>query len=143
MAVVTKEEILGKVPKPDIKDGIGNECGEGASNSGSATVWAGPGGEKLSPSSVLRPGLASFLIPEGAYGLCARHGTGAQTFSVWKYEGGELTLIRGFYEFEGNRDEFGDFPEFLGNAADAVWAKAEHYHCRCLHYAEEPQARPR
>ncbi len=124
--------------RPDFENGRGKECGEGATSTGQATVWAGPSGEKPNPVAIPERGVAVFEPPDGSFALRASFGKGLAEYSVWQLHDGELHLVRGWKERDGNRvTEVGDPPDCLEAATDAVWARAEAYHTRDLFYCEE------
>ncbi len=115
---------------------LAEESGGAGTNSGSATVWCGPRGERLP----LAPGSsvggyscdthATLLAPRGALCIGVSWRRKAQyPFSIdVRNEGGDVV-------WSGNRAAAA--PEYLRPAVGAAMDKATDYHCRRAYYYQD------
>ena len=119
------------------------ESGGGATNTGSATIIAGPNGEKLAPIYIKRSGSLScgqhalFVVQEGYYVVMASHWR--RDFTIKVYQIVEINLeaqtarLSQLYEYSQGEWNY-DPPAWLKNAIDTAMEKAICYHCREPHY---------
>lgn len=139
------------------------ECGGGYSNTGDATLIAGPNGEKKAPLYIRRRGTlacahhALFVVREGDTVIESSHHRGDFHHQVYRIvairgDEAELELIAEFssdqwdtgplgqqLEADFARMEAGEPPTMeLSIAVDIAEAKATAYHCRSAYYCLEP-----
>lgn len=121
------------------------ENGGGMSNTGFATIIAGPKGEKLSPVWINQRGKlacenhALFIVNEGYYIISANHHRGDYEIQVYcilsinKEENiANTELIYEYSRGEWDKEPF----EFLKDVIEAATDKASCYHCRESHYSK-------
>ena len=120
------------------------EEGGGWSNTGSATIVAGPNGERLKPVYVRRAGHlaggdhALLIVRKGYHVVKASHHRRDFTIKVYRIVDIDLedkvAQVECLCEFSmGEWDN--DPPPMLEEAIEAARAKATCYHCRSPHYA--------
>lgn len=120
------------------------ESGGGYSNTGEATIIAGPNGEKKTPLYIRQRGPlacahhALFVVHEGDMVIEAEHHRRDFEIRIWHIdqilkEEARLTLI-----YEYSRGEWdAELPAFLEAAVQAAVEKATCYHCREPHFITE------
>ena len=120
------------------------ESGGGYSNTGEATIIAGPNGEKKAPLYTWRRGPlacahhALFVVHGGDMVITANHHREDFEIRVWRIdqilkEEVRLTLI-----YEYSRGEWdAELPASLEAAVKAAMQKATCYHCREPHYVRD------
>jgi len=120
------------------------ESGGGYSNTGEATIIAGPNGEKKAPLYIRQRGPlacarhALFVVHEGDMVIEANHHRKDFEIRIWRIdqilkEEARLTLI---YEYSRGEWDAG-LPAFLETAVQAAVEKATCYHCREPHFITE------
>ena len=139
------------------------ECGGGYSNTGEATIIAGPNGEKKTPLYVRRRGHlacahhALFVVREGDIVIESSHHRDDFSHNVYRIvalrgDEAELELIAEFSHGEWDMGPLGqkleaDFARWeagepptmdLSIAVNTAEAKATTYHCRSAYYCLEP-----
>ena len=142
------------------------ESGGGYSNTGEATIIAGPNGEKKAPLYIRRRGHlacahhALFVVREGDIVIESSHHRGDFHHRVYRIvairaDDAEIELVAEFssdqwdtgplgkkLEADFARMEAGEPPTMeLTVAVDMAEAKATAYHCRNVYYCREPQSR--
>lgn len=121
----------------DVSEGRLWETGSPGRNTADVQVVCGPSGEKLTP--VWSEGCRAGFRPEPGMLIIQieRPGGGQEPKAVVsRYEGDEtFTLV-----VEGTFQDI-QVSEELVPALNAAMDKAEHYHCNCVHWANEPQRR--
>jgi hypothetical protein len=143
------------------------ESGGGYSNTGEATLIAGPNGEKKAPLYIRRRGPlacahhALFVVREGDIVIESSHHRGDFHHLVFRIvairgDEAEVELIAVFSHGEWGTGPLGqqleaDFARMaagepptmeLSIAVATAEAKATAYHCRSAYYCREPQSRP-
>jgi len=123
-----------------------SEAGGGYTNTGSATIVAGPGGEKVRPLFVPSRGYACqehavFVARPGMLIIQACRSREGTTVEVSRIEHigtqgapDELVLVRVGGRSRGDTDAA---VAALNEAMDAAAGKAGCYHCRQAHYVEQ------
>ena len=119
------------------------ERGGGATNTGSATVVAGPNGERLKPVYIRGRGHLScgehalFIVKEGYHVIMASHWRRDFTVKVYRIASidldskvASLELINEFSQGEWDSD----LPIHLKDAVDTAMEKSICYHCREPHF---------
>ncbi len=119
------------------------ECGGGATNTGSATIYTGPSGEKPVAIYIPRKGYSNgnhAIIPlrVGMYRLEASRSRDYERVQVWRVVGfeGEVALLEYVGEY---RNGDSNLPDFFSVPVAAALDKSNCYHCRSAHYVTEPQ----
>lgn len=112
-------------------------------NTGSATIVCGPGGEPLKPLFIPKGysngGHASFVARQGLMIVDAGHDRGgeratiSQVVKIGTDDGTDpdKLILQELFNYE-NGD--GNVPEYLQAAVDAALAKSSCYHCREPHF---------
>lgn len=121
------------------------ESGGGYSNTGGATIIAGPNGEKKTPLYIRRRGPLACaqhaLVPVdvGDFIITANHHR--EDFETQIYRVEEIRAETAVCSIVGeySRGEWtgGENHHFLGPAVNAAWEKATCYHCREPHYVRD------
>jgi len=120
------------------------ERGGGYTNTGEATIIAGPNGEKKKPIYIRRRGPlacenhALFVVKPGDVVVEANHHRRDFEIRVWCIdqileEEAQLNLLHEFSMGEWGKEP----PAYLEQAIQAAMEKATCYHCRGPHYIEE------
>lgn len=123
------------------------EEGGGATNTGAATVVAGPAGEPLEahwlgqrawgPHAAFRPRVGLFLVH---FRHSRADGESGTVECVTALDGAEATteIVARFQEGEWEPE----LPSFLREAVSAARRKSQCYHCRHAHYVRAGQIAP-
>lgn len=123
------------------------ECGGGYSNTGEATIIAGPSGEKKAPLYIRQRGPLACahhaLIPVdvGDFIITTNHHRGDFETRIYRVEEiqAETAICSIIGEYSRGEWAFSTEPrpevaDHLPAAVDAAWEKATCYHCREPHY---------
>ena len=147
LAVVEVEEAQ-KVRLEKTRDGKSAmwETGGSSTNSGDATIIAGPRGEKLTPIYVPRDGYmtgrhALFIVEPGCHVIEAFYEHPELETYVYRIDtidkddkGDYIATVSQLYYFKNGEWDH-DAPEYLAEAIVAAEEKSMCFHCREAHYA--------